>query len=147
MPPSQQADLTAISLRALAALINAPNIVVLVMLLAFIVYTFCLLNSTKEERRVSDWLNARADARDYMIRQYRYYRGLRTLTEERTKRREEAFMERSANCQGCQHLKTDHGVLGCAVCSRCKMTYSDGESDVDPRSDFEVSQRRQELGG
>jgi len=50
------------------------NLILLLVCLGFVGYTVMLLATTKEMRRLSDWLNARADARDFMEARYKAYR-------------------------------------------------------------------------
>jgi len=50
------------------------NLILLFVCLGFVGYTVMLLATTKEMRRLSDWLNARADARDFMEARYKAYR-------------------------------------------------------------------------
>lgn len=94
------------------------NLILLIVCLCFVTGTVLVLATTREQRRLSDWLNARADARDYQVKQYARYRKMREVAEQKR----QARVELGDRCPGCQHLRTEHGVLGCAVCSVCRLT-------------------------
>jgi hypothetical protein len=69
------------------------NLILLLCVLACFGYVVMLMATTKEMRRLSDWLNAKADARDYFDRRYRWYRTNRAAAERNQARAEEITEE------------------------------------------------------
>lgn len=53
---------------------TAINLILLFVCIGFVLATVLVLATNREQRRLADWLNARADARDFFMKRYAAYR-------------------------------------------------------------------------